>query len=233
MIALITGASRGIGYETARGLLARDVEVIIGARDETKGRKAAADLGAGFVPLDVTSPESVAAAAAQITSEHGALDILVNNAGILRLEHNMVPSQSPLDDLKDTFETNVFGLVAVTNAMLPLLRASAAARIVNLSSELGSMTRMSDPADPNYGFNLLAYNASKAAVNMITISYAKELADTSVKVNAVNPGYCATELHGLPGPRTAAEGAAIAIALALDPDAPTGAHLEDAGAVPW
>ncbi|GAB2819647.1 SDR family NAD(P)-dependent oxidoreductase [Actinocorallia aurea] len=231
MIALITGASRGIGYETARGLLARGVEVVIGARDEAKGQKAAADLGAGFVMLDVTSPVSVAAAADTIAREHGGLDVLVNNAGILRMEN--APSQVPLDGLRETFETNVFGLVSVTNAMLPLLRSSAAGRIINLSSELGSMSRMSDPDHPYYGFNLLSYNASKAAVNMITVSYAKELADTSVRVNAVNPGYCATDLHGLPGPRTAAEGAAIAIALALDPEAPNGAHLEDAGAVPW
>ncbi|MDX6741703.1 SDR family NAD(P)-dependent oxidoreductase [Actinocorallia sp. A-T 12471] len=233
MIALITGASRGIGYETARGLLAQDVTVVIGARDETRGRKAAAELGAEFVALDVTSPESVAAAAAEVERVHGGLDILVNNAAILRMENNTVPSQVPLDDLRDTFETNVLGLVSVTNAMLPLLRASAAGRIVNLSSELGSMARMSDPDHPYYGFNLLAYNTSKAAVNMITVSYAKELADTPIRVNAVNPGYCATDLHGLPGPRTAAQGAAIAIALSLSPDAPTGTHQEDTGPVPW
>jgi NAD(P)-dependent dehydrogenase (short-subunit alcohol dehydrogenase family) len=234
MNALITGANKGIGFEIARELKERGVEVLAGARDEERGRAAAEKLDARFVRLDVTSEDSVKAAAAWVEERYGALDILVNNAGVILRQDDHQPSGTPLDVLRATYETNVFGVVAVTNAMLPLLRRAPAARIVNMSSGLGSLTLGSDPSVPFYDLNLLTYNSSKSALNMITLSYAKELRGTSIKVNAADPGYCATDINAHMGVRTAAEGAAIAVRLALLPDdGPTGAYLDDQGDVPW
>nr|BFE80933.1 hypothetical protein GCM10020093_035340 [Planobispora longispora] len=153
----------------------------------------------------MTSAESVASAAKWIEEEYGVLDVLVNNAGILIGHEDSVPSATSVDTLRATYETNVFGVVAVTNAMLPLLRRSAAARIVNLSSGLASLTRLTDPDDEFWAINYAAYNSSKTALNMITVSYAKELAGTPIKVNAADPGYCATDINGHSGPREAAQ----------------------------
>ncbi|WP_433430779.1 SDR family oxidoreductase [Nonomuraea sp. CA-141351] len=233
-IALITGANKGIGYEIARLLAGQDVTTIVGARDEERGRAAAERLGQPYVRLDVTDEASVTAAAKWIEQEYGKLDILVNNAAIGGDISSITPSTTPAAAVREVYETNVFGVVAVTNAMLPLLRQSEAGRIVNMTSELGSLTMAMDPETPYWQFNVLPYNSSKTALNMITVSYAKELMDTPIKVNAANPGYCATDLNGHTGFRTAEQGAAIAVRLAtLGADGPTGAYLEDAGVIPW
>ncbi|MGN9906066.1 SDR family oxidoreductase [Phytohabitans sp. LJ34] len=237
-VALVTGANKGIGYEIARGLGETGVTVLVGARDTERGVAAAEKLaaeGVTAVPiqLDVTDPLSVTAAAARVEREYGRLDILVNNAGVL-VERGQRPSRTPLQMLERTYATNVYGVVAVTNALLPLLRQAPAGRIVNLSSGLGSMALTSDPDGPFPGAWLLAYNSSKSALNSITVTYANELRDTPIKVNAADPGYCATDLNGHAGPRTPAQGAVAAVRLATLPqDGPTGGFFDDAGTVPW
>ncbi|MFF4193180.1 SDR family NAD(P)-dependent oxidoreductase [Nonomuraea sp. NPDC001831] len=206
----------------------------MGARDEERGRAAAGRLGLPYVRIDVTDEASVAAAAKWIEAEYGSLDILVNNAGVAGGLDGSVPSALTAQEFRDVYETNVFGVVTVTNAMLPLLRRSPAGRIVNMSSELGSISLAGTPDSPFWDLNFAAYNSSKTALNMITVCYAKELMGTSVKVNAANPGYCATDLNAHTGFRTAEQGAAIAVRLAtLDADGPTGAYLEDAGSIGW
>jgi NAD(P)-dependent dehydrogenase (short-subunit alcohol dehydrogenase family) len=247
-IALITGANKGIGFATAQSLGARGWTVLAGARDEALGAKAEQELtGAGadtrFVRLDVTDEQSVAAAAAWIEAEYSTLDVLINNAGIARGDGTGKPSETTLATLRTVYETNVFGLVAVTNAMLPLLRRAPAARIVNVSSEVGSIASMTDPDGPMAGMASIPYPSSKTAVNMITAMYAKELRDTPIKVNAANPGYCATDLNGHHGFRTPEQGAEISVHLAtLPPDGPSGllwGHLWTAagdggsGVLPW
>lgn len=206
----------------------------MGARDEERGRAAGERLGLPYVRVDVTDEDSAAAAAKWIEQEYGTLDILVNNAGISGDLNQVVPSTASAQALRDVYETNVFGVVTVTNAMLPLLRTSAAGRIVNMSSELGSLSMAAAPDSPFAEATFLAYNSSKSALNMITVLYARELKDTAIKVNAANPGYCATDLNGHAGFRTAEQGAAIAVRLAtLGEDGPTGAYLQDDGALPW
>jgi NAD(P)-dependent dehydrogenase (short-subunit alcohol dehydrogenase family) len=237
-VALVTGANKGIGYEIARGLGAAGVTVLVGARDAARGEEAAEKLAAeGYtavpVVLDVTDPLSVSAAAARVEREYGRLDILVNNAGIL-IERGQRPSQVPVEALARTFATNVYAIVALTNALLPLIRRSAAGRIVNLSSGLGSLALTSDPDGPFAAFPLLAYNASKSALNSVTVSYANELRDTGIKVNAADPGYCATDLNGHAGPRTPAQGAISAVRLATLPDdGPTAGFFSEDGTEPW
>ena len=247
-IALITGANKGIGLETTRQLGARGVTVLVGARDEARGlqaERALRDAGADarFVRLDVTDPKSAQEAADWVDHQYGRLDILVNNAGIARA--GGPPSQADLDAMREVYETNVFGVIIVTNAMLPLLRRAPAARIVNVSSEVGSITSMTDPASPLAQMPAsLAYPSSKSALNMITALYAKELRDTPVKVNAANPGYTATDLNRHNGFRSVAEGAEASVHLAtLDADGPsgilwghlwtTGAPADAYGPLPW
>ena len=246
-IALVTGANKGIGLETARQFGARGFTVLAGARDEARGREAervlrADGADATFVRLDVSSDASVRAAAAWIEREYGRLDILLNNAGIAR---GNPPSQTDLDLMREVYEVNVFGVIRVTNAMLPLLRRAPAARIVNVSSEVGSITSMTDPASPLAQMPAgLAYPSSKAALNMITAMYAKELQDTPIKVNAANPGYTKTDLNRNSGLRSATEGAEASVYLATlpaggpsgilwghlwTPDGPADAY----GALPW
>jgi NAD(P)-dependent dehydrogenase (short-subunit alcohol dehydrogenase family) len=242
-IALITGANKGIGKETARHLAKRGMTVLVGARDRERGAAAVDDLRGGgadahLLQVDVTDEASVTAAAAAVTDRFGRLDILVNNAGISDPEARTPPSTTPLRAVRNTFDVNVFGVLAVTNAFLPLLRRAPAGRIVNVSSGLGTMAFLSDPeADPRitpYTL-LLAYNSSKAALNAITLMYAAELKDTAMKVIAVSPGFCATDLNDHRGVLHAAEGgAAVADLATLPDDSPTGAFLEIGGAaVPW
>ncbi|MEW2353499.1 SDR family oxidoreductase [Spirillospora sp. NPDC029432] len=238
-IALITGANKGIGFEIARQLGGHPgVIVLLGARDEVRGKRAADALaghGVAAVPLriDVTDAASVAAAAAEIERGHGRLDVLVNNAGIAG-GFAGPPSEATAADMREVYETNVFGVVSVTNAMLPLLRRSAAGRIVNLSSHLGSLTLNSDPGSPFAGINLIAYQSSKTALNAITAGYAKELRGTRIKVNAACPGMVATDLNRHQGKGTPAAGAVIAVRLALlDEGGPSGAFLSEDGIVPW
>jgi NAD(P)-dependent dehydrogenase (short-subunit alcohol dehydrogenase family) len=231
-IALITGANKGIGFETARQLGAQGITVLIGAREDTLGKAAEAalqqeGLDAHAVQIDVTDDASVQAAAARIEAEYGHLDILVNNAGTATISRQRsTPSTTDLDDMHAVYEVNVFGVMRVTNAMLPLLRKSPAARIVNVSSEVGSISSQTDPASPLGQMPSSAqYPSSKTALNMITAMYAKELKDTPVKVNAANPGYCATDFNGNSGFRTAAQGAEPSVYLATLPDdGPTGIH---------
>lgn len=231
--ALVTGANKGIGFETARLLSGLGVTTIVGARDAGRGRAAAERIGQPYVPLDVTDAASVRAAATWVEKEYGKLDILVNNAGIITPGGGL-PSASSPEDVRRVFETNVFGVITVTNEMLPLLRESAAGRIVNVSSELGSMTNALIQDSPIWALNDMPYNASKAAVNMITVSYAKELWDTPIKVNCTDPGWCATDINGGSGYRTAEQGAAMTVQLAtLGPDGPTGGFFQDAGPIPW
>ena len=252
-IALITGANKGIGLETARQLGARGVTVLAGARDEARGVAAERTLRDGlqdgadarFVPLDVTDSKSVRQAADWIEKEYGRLDILVNNAGIVPKSRGGPPSETDLDAMREVYETNVFGVILVTNAMLPLARRAPAARIVNVSSEVGSISSITDPASPLGQMPAsLAYPSSKAALNMITALYAKELRDTPIKVNAANPGYTKTDLNGNTGFRSVAEGAEASVHLAtLDADGPSGVlwgHLWTAdaphdayGPLPW
>jgi NAD(P)-dependent dehydrogenase (short-subunit alcohol dehydrogenase family) len=232
--ALVTGANKGIGFEIARLLGERGITAIIGARNLDRGRAAAGKLGQPFVQLDVTDPASVQAAARWIEGEYGKLDILVNNAGIAVPEEDGRPGSTSLEDLRRVYETNVFGVVTVTNAMLPLLRKSPAGRIVNQSSERGSMALALDAGGPIWPLNNLPYHSSKAALNMVTAAYAKELWDTPVKVNAAAPGWCVTDGSGHRGFKTAAEGAEVAVRLAtLGDDGPTGGFFRDDGPVPW
>ena len=239
-VALITGANKGIGFEVARQLGQRGIIVLIGARDGERGASAARalqaeDIEAQSIPLDVTDQASINAAAATINATYGKLDILVNNAGISTGEQGTPPSALDLADLRRTFETNFFGVFAVTKAMLPLLHRAEAGRIVNQSSNMGSLTLASDP-DSVYGNMppLLAYNSSKTALNSLTVFFAKELRETPIKVNAVNPGYCATDLNHHSGYMTATQGAEAAVRFAtIGADGPTGGFFEANGAVPW
>jgi len=225
-ITLITGANKGIGFETARQLGAQGMTVLAAARDEERGREAERALRDGgadahFVQLDVTDAKSVQRAAEWIDREYGRLDVLVNNAGTASVaRRGALPSQTSLDDMRAVYEINVFGVVAVTNAMLPLLRRAPAARIVNVSSEVGSITSQSDPASPLSQMMppSAQYPSSKAALNMLTAMYAKELRDTPIKVNAANPGYTATDFNDHRGFRSAAEGAEPSVYLATLPD---------------
>ena len=236
-VAVVTGANKGIGLEIARQLGREGVTVFLGARDEPRGRAAAEKLRAEGVDaralrLDVTDAASVAAAAAQVEQEAGRLDILVNNAGIAI--DDAPPSRLSIDVLRRTYDTNVFGAVRATQAFLPLLRKSAAGRIVNLSSGLGSIAQNSDPSWDYASVKLLAYNSSKTALNMITVQFAHELRNTPIKVNAADPGYVATDMNQNQGIRSVEQGAATPVRLALLPaDGPTGGYFNDDGALPW
>lgn len=240
-VALITGANKGIGYEIARQL-GKDhgMTVLVGARDAARGREAADKLSAlgvdaRAVQLDVTDPANVEAVAGQIERDFGGrLDVLVNNAGIA-LEA-VPPSQTDLEKYKATHETNAFGPLVVTKAMLPLLKRSAAGRVVNVSSGLGSLTQNSDPASPYAAFKPVSYNSSKAALNMQTVLFAAELAaeGSPIKVNSACPGYVATDLNNHQGYRTVEEGAREPVRLATLPaDGPTGKFFNEDGPVPW
>ncbi|GAB0107783.1 SDR family oxidoreductase [Nocardia sp. JMUB6875] len=245
--AFITGANKGIGFETARQLAARGMTVLLGARDPGLGQAAADKLraegaDAHFIQIDVSDEESVRRAAARIEAEFGRLDVLVNNAGIGGgLDGDGKPSSGTLATLRHVYETNVFGLVAVTNALLPLLRRAEAGRIVNVSSEVGSLAGRTNPNSPlSQMVSAIPYTSSKTAVNMVTVLYAMELKDTPIKVNAANPGYTATDLNGNSGFRTAEQGAEPSVHLATLPaDGPTGTfygHIwgkEEYGIIEW
>ncbi|MCD5351972.1 SDR family oxidoreductase [Kineosporia mesophila] len=237
--ALVTGANKGIGYEIAAGLGALGWSVGIGVRDRTRRDEAVARLRATgvdafAVPLDVTDDRSVAEAADLIADRAGHLDALVNNAGITG-GHPQQPSTVDPDVIRAVVETNVIGVIRVTNAMLPLLRQAPSPRIVNMSSSVGSLTRQAGPgSETTTGPVAVAYAPSKTFLNAVTLQYVQELAGTNILVNCACPGFVATDLNGFRGLRSPQEGAATAIRLATLPDhGPTGGFFEDAGVVPW
>ncbi|MET9995181.1 SDR family oxidoreductase [Streptomyces mutabilis] len=231
---LITGANKGLGFETARRLIAVGHTVYIGSRDPERGRRAAEQLGARNVQLDVTDDASVAAAAKTIEAD-GGLDVLVNNAGIEgRTEDNSVIGAADVtaEMMRQVFETNVFGTVRVTHAFLPLLQRSASPVVVNLSSGLASLTRVTTADTPTHAYPGVAYPASKTAVNMITVQYAK--AFPNMRINAVEPGYTKTDLNGNTGIQTVEQGAEIIVRMAqAGPDGPTGGYFDAEGPLPW
>lgn len=231
---LITGANKGLGFETARRLVADGHLVYIGSRDPERGQAAARRLGARTVVLDVTDDASVAAAV-KVVEGDGGLDVLVNNAGIeTRAADNSVigAAEVTAETMRSVFETNVFGVVRVTNAFLPLLLRSAAPVVVNVSSGLGSLTRMSADGTPGPQYPGVAYPASKAAINMVTVQYAK--AFPQMRVNGVAPGYTATDFNDHAGTQTVEEGAEIIVRMAeVGPDGPTGGFFDKNGPLPW
>ncbi|GAA3533180.1 SDR family NAD(P)-dependent oxidoreductase [Amycolatopsis ultiminotia] len=227
---LITGANKGIGRETARRLVEAGQDVWLGARDSAAGQAAAEALGARFVQLDVTDDASVAAAVQTIRAAGTGLDVLINNAGVGGAVRS-VP-ETTVDDLAAVFDTNVFGIVRVTRAFLPLLEASENPVIVNVSSGLGSLTRTNDPERAEGRFTALDYPSSKAAVTMLTSQYARAL--PGFRVNAADPGYTATDLNGNSGTQTVTEGTDAIVALAqIGADGPTNTFTDRHGVVPW
>jgi len=238
--ALVTGANKGLGYEIAAGLGALGLRVAVGARDEARGETAVktlqdAGVDAFMVPLDVTGDRSATEAAELIERRGGGLDVLVNNAGISgEVGPGWVqdPTTLDLDVVRKVVETNVYGVIRVTNAMLPLLRRARSPRIVNISSSVGSMTWQADPTI-EIGPIMAAYSPTKSYLNAITVHYARQFAGTDILVNAACPGLVATDFTGLQG-RSPREAAAIAIRLATLPDGgPTGSFFNDDGAIPW
>ena len=247
-VALVTGANQGIGLQIAKDLVAHGFTVLVGSRDFERGETAAREVGpdARAIQLDVTNQASIAAAAERIRKELGRLDVLVNNAAISNTRKTpgmslqeyakiTLPSNVPLDEVRTVWETNVFGVLAVTQAMLPLLREAPAARIVNVSSGVGSLTANSDPAYPHRSFFSPVYPASKTALNAITLAFAIELEPAGIKVNAVSQGFTKTNLNGYAGTETVEEGAAEAVRAALlGPDSPTGTFTHaKLGTLPW
>jgi NAD(P)-dependent dehydrogenase (short-subunit alcohol dehydrogenase family) len=240
-VALVTGANKGLGLATARQLAERGATVLLGTRDLDRGETAASTLRADGLPatliqLDVTDPAGVERAAYRVLTEYGRLDILVNNAGIMV---DAPALATTVAHLRTTFETNVFGMVTVTNAMLPLLRVANTPRIVNISSTTASMTLTNQPGSA-FGDSdrIMAYAPSKTAVNMLTVQYAQAFSRdpryAHIKVNAATPGHVATERNQPDGPRTAQQGAQVVVWLAtLGEDGPTGGFFNDAGVVPW
>jgi NAD(P)-dependent dehydrogenase (short-subunit alcohol dehydrogenase family) len=244
-VALVTGGNKGIGLEIAKSLAKNDISVLVGARKLEDGETAAKSIGenAHAIQLDVTDQASIDAAASRIRKEFGRLDILMNNAGISRVpklggtfEDAMAQNAltaAPLADIRVVFETNVFGVIAVTQAMLPLLLESPAGRIVLTGSSGGSMTLNSDPANTHrrsYG----NYSVSKTAAQAVTLAFAIALESTNIKVNAANPGFTSTALNNFRGTGSVEQGARAPVRLALlGPDGPTGTFSDENGTVPW
>jgi NAD(P)-dependent dehydrogenase (short-subunit alcohol dehydrogenase family) len=237
-VALVTGANKGIGLEISRQLARAGVWVVLGARDSEKGDEAAARLRAeglhvDSIRVDLGDAAGLAEAAASFKNRFSQLNILVNNAGIAHREDGP-PETASLEAVRATLETNVIGTLAVTQAFLPLLQASTSARIVNVSSELGSLTHNGDPAWAFAAHRLIGYNASKAAVNMLTVQLAAQLRAHGILVNSVDPGFTATDLNAHQGFQTVAQAAVAPVKLALiDDDGPTGGYFSAGGVVPW
>lgn len=237
-IALVTGATRGIGLETVRQLATSGIRVLLAGRDAGKAADAASQLSSQGLPvesiaLDVTNADSIAAAADEVAKRYGRLDILVNNAGVFIDDFAKTPSEQSLDTWRTTFDTNLFGVVATTRAFLPLLRKSDAGRIVNVSSGLGSLTLHSDPASPIYDYKVPAYNVSKTALNGWTVHLAYELRATPIKVNAIHPGSVKTDMNSN-GELDIVTGAKSSVQMALlDDTGPTGTFVHLGEVLPW
>jgi NAD(P)-dependent dehydrogenase (short-subunit alcohol dehydrogenase family) len=237
-ISLVTGANKGIGLEVCRRLGALGHVVLVGARDKKRGRNAtdelkAAGIDAHLLLVDVTHQPSIDRTADYIGQEYGRLDVLVNNAGIIH-DRSLTAADIPLDTIREVFEPNFFGAIAVTQAMLPLLRKSAGGRIVNMSSALGSLTMQSDPANPFGDYKLLGYDASKTALNAVTVHFAYLLRDTPIKINSASPGWVKTEMGGPEAPGSVEEGADTPVWLATLPaDGPSGGFFQDRQSIPW
>jgi NAD(P)-dependent dehydrogenase (short-subunit alcohol dehydrogenase family) len=240
-ISLVTGGNKGIGLEICRNLAGAGCTVLLGARSAERGQQAVRQMQqAGFndvhfIALDATRQETITAAAEQIESRFGRLDILMNNAGV-NLSGDGLPGVADADVVQKIFDTNFFGALRVVQTMLPLLRKSAAGRIVNVSSGLGSLTLSSDPASPSYNtrYKFIGYSASKAALNMLTVHLAYELRETKIKVNSANPGFTKTDLNDNTGTQPVEVGAIAATRLALlDEDGPTGQSFSKDGPQPW
>jgi NAD(P)-dependent dehydrogenase (short-subunit alcohol dehydrogenase family) len=238
-VALVTGANKGIGLAIARGLAAEGLTVLVGARDEGRGRAAADQMrttgaAAEFLQIDVSDDASVRAAADEVGRRFGKLDVLVNNAAIKLEFHPSPPSETSMDVVRQTYATNVFGTISVLLAMLPLLRASPSGRVVNMTSGLGSLTYASDQDSVYAHRPLLGYSTGKAAVNAVTVQFANELRGTAIKVNAADPGMTRTDMTKNSVDRTPEEAARLPIGLATLPaDGPTGGVFDDDGPVPW
>lgn len=236
-IALVTGANKGIGFETAKQLASLGMHVLLAARTHAKAEAAAKELFAqGFrvepVQLEVTDATHRSDIAQMIENKYGRLDVLVNNAGVA-LESGTPPSQSSQDVLHAIYETNFFAVIALTQTLLPLLKKSKAARIVNVSSRLGSV-QLNAAADPKTWYNELGYNSSKAAVNMFTILLAKELSGTAIKINSAHPGWVKTDMGGTAAPLDIPTGAKTSVWLATLPDdGPSGGFFHLQEALPW
>jgi NAD(P)-dependent dehydrogenase (short-subunit alcohol dehydrogenase family) len=227
---LITGANKGLGYETARRLKEQGHRVVVGARDADKGHQAADELGVDWVQLDVTSDASVAAAAAEVETRFGGLDVLINNAGITGPNVAIDEVDGPV--LTAVLDTNTVSVARTTHAFLPLLRRSAAPVIVNVSSGLGSFEVRADESRIEHSVPSLAYSASKAALNMLTSVYAQFLPE--IRVNVIDPGYTATDLNGHSGPQTVTEGTDAVVAMAsIGADGPTGTFTDRDGVIGW
>ncbi len=227
---LITGGNKGLGYESARRLIESGHQVYLGARDPDRGKKAADELGAQFIQLDVANDASVAAAADELTRQAGQLDVLINNAGIVGPHKTVADLTGP--DAQDVFNTNVFSIVRTTNAFLPLLEKSSAPVIVNVSSGLGSFAVVHDPSRVEFRVPGALYQASKSAVTMLSVQYARQL--PNIRINVVDPGYTATDLNANSGPQTVTEGTDAIVAMAtIGADGPTGTFTDRHGTVDW
>lgn len=226
----VTGANKGLGYETARRLIDLGHQVVVGARDTDRGHAAATALGARFVQIDVTDEVSVRAAADDVTSHEGRIDVLINNAGV---SEGMTPvDQLVVEQAQRVYDTNVFGVIRVTSAFLPLLRKSESPAIVNVGSGLGSFARTHDSDNLESQVVAPIYCSSKAAVSMLTAQYSKALPE--MRVNAVDPGFTATDLNGGRGVQTVTEGTDAIVAMAtLGPGGPTGTFQDRHGHVGW
>lgn len=244
-IALITGANKGIGLQIAKDLAGQGFTVLIGSRDLGAGERAAAGVGpdAHAIQLDVTDQASIAAAAERIEADHGRLDVLVNNAGVSHAAGPDTPFEevmktnpltvASLDEVRAVWEVNVFGVIAVTQAMLPLLRKAPAARIVQVGSSAGSLAMSAGPDNPNPAL-FGNYTASKTASHAVALAFALALEAEGIKVNIACPGYTATDLNGFNGHRTVEQGAHRAVELALlGADGPTGTFSDEDGPVAW
>ncbi|GAB6196780.1 SDR family oxidoreductase [Lysobacter xanthus] len=237
-IALVTGATRGLGLETVRQLAAEGLHVLLAGRDPARAVAAALPFqGAGLsveaIALDVTDVDSIRRAAQDVADRFGRLDVLVNNAGVFIDDFSLPPSQQSLRTWRETFDTNLFGVIATTQAFLPVLRAAPAARIVNVSSLLGSLAAHTDPASPIFDFKMPAYDASKSALNAWTVHLAHELRDTSIKVNAVHPGSVKTDMNAQ-GDLDVRTGARTSVEMALlGADGPTGGFHHLGEVLPW